>query len=224
MNLIINLITLSIVVSIGILILNFLIYIQRYFKSKKYLKFIRYIPFIKYLFLFIIISYYITSQIFNSFIVGLIIELLLFIILKNTLENIFYSTIFKIKESDFKNYKYIINEKIGYVNSIELTSLSIKNKNEIFSIPFKEIFKFGYKKLEVSSKNNSFSLNFRIKENFKVKDFEKFLFTISYINFDNKPELILNNNILEIKLHEKNFSNKIGIYNEILNHNYIDEV
>lgn len=221
MNLLFNIIIITTILILGLL---FLKYVQKIFNADKYQKIMSYIPLIKVVYLFIIANYFILVHLFDSIILGLFTTTLIFILIKKNLENIYYSCIFNIKEAEFINYTFIFKEKQGTIKSIDLTNLILQNNDIIYSIPYSELFKYGYQKTKKLNKENVYSLSFIIKDGFKLNDFEKYLFTLNCINFKHKPSISINNNKLEIIFNRNNIENKNDIYKQILNHRYIDEL
>ena len=71
---------------------------------------------------------------------------------------------------------------------------------------------------------NTFYLKFKRKENFNIDDFEKYLFTINYIDFKYKPIVKIEQDLIIIKINNNDFRYKINIYNQILEYKNLDEL
>ena len=221
MNSFLNILLFSSILIFGILILKFT---QKIFYANKYQKIIKYIPLIKLIYSFLMLSYFIVVHLFNSIVIGLFITTLIFVLIKNNIENIYYGCIFKIREYTHNNFIYTYKEKQGTVKTTDLINLTIESNNITYTIPYKELFKNGYEKTESLKTKNNFSLRFKTIDGFKINDFEKFLFTLNSINFIYKPNINIDDNVIEIRFHENNIQNKNIIKQQILNHKYIDEL
>jgi hypothetical protein len=224
MNIITHIITLCILISIGLVILKTLHHLKKYIHHQYYQKLVLHLPLIQFVFILTICSYFILGKLFENFNIGLAIEVVLFIIIKSSLENCYYRSLFLIKEKEVNNFTFRIGDEEGTITKLNLTSLNLTFNKTTTAITYKTLFKNGYKKTEKGLVKKVFNISFKIQEKFNVEEFEKFLFTVKYIHVDDKPTLLINNQQLIIELCNKNIAYKKDIYNAILEYKHLDEI